>query len=147
MLVFNNKGDGISLEGSNNVFSYMYIYNNGEKAVDGNGPSNYYYDTLMAFDNGSANTILPLNRGRASHWISGFGDSLLSYSGKMGADWVIRPSFSGWDVMTRGYQKNIDWTQKYSSQFGAKIPLQKAPILPSDCTLSVSSLNPCAPTF
>lgn len=147
-LSYKNRLHGIVLNGSNNTFSNVYSYANGGAGITGNGNSNFYYDKLQVFGNGWANNVGPLNRGLASHWLSGFNDGVLDTSGAFSPAWAISPTnVAGFNVNTVGYQAGLTWPENITWSFGASIPRQISPIIPSNCNLSTTSTAKCRPEF
>lgn len=148
LISYKNKQDGINVTGSNNTFSNVYSYANGGAGIAGNGNSNFYYDKLQVFGNGWANNVGPLNRGLASHWLSGFNDGNFSDNSSFSANWAIFPTnVSGFNINTVGYQTGLTWPDKVDWSFGSSIPNQISPIIPSTCNISTNSTTKCRPEF
>lgn len=148
LISYKNKQDGINVTGSNNTFSNVYSYANGGAGITGNGNSNFYYDKLQVFGNGWTNNVGPLNRGLASHWLSGFNDGNFSDNSSFSTNWAISPTnVSGFNVNTVGYQTGLTWPDKVDWSFGSSIPNQISPIMPSTCNISTNSTTKCRPEF
>ena len=148
VLVYKNSQAGIQMDGSNTTFSNVYSYANGGAGIAGNGGSNFYYDKLVIFGNAGSNTVGPLKRGFASHWLGGFNDGVLTITGTFGAAWAIAPTnVTGFNINTVGAQTGLTWPATVNWTFGANIPKQMAPVIASDCTLSATSTTKCRPTF
>lgn len=145
-LSYNNGGAGVWMDGSNNSISRGYIFNNGGKAVDGGGNSNFYFNNLTMFRNVGGNTATPLGRGLGSFWRSTnpFNNGTIVTTGAFSNDWIVRPTnVPGFNPATRGYQDRLSWSGSINWAFGSRVPLQVTPIIPSECTLSVTSTTPC----
>lgn len=146
MAVYKNKDNGFHIDGSNNIFNDVYTYANGGAGIGGAAPGNYYHGTLTVFGNGTSNTVGSLARGLASTWLGVFRDGNLVTTGTYGPAWAVRPSnVSGFDINHTGYQEGLTWPHPLTWTFGASIPRQKAPILPSNCTFAATTVNKCLP--
>ncbi len=99
VVAYRNAQNGIKIDGANTTFSHVQSYGNSGAGITGSGNSNYYYDTLRIFGNGTDNSAGPVIQGSASHWLSGFANGSFNTSGSFSAAWAVNPSnVSGFNV-------------------------------------------------
>ena len=60
VVAYRNAQNGIKIDGANTTLSHVQSYGNSGAGITGSGNSNYYYDTLRIFGNGTDNSAGPV---------------------------------------------------------------------------------------